>query len=143
LRSPVRSFPRPVSPFGSEIPWASPRASHPAVASGACQGREQASDTSLSLTATQPKRPRVAPRITSVYVNAGAYHLPVAGATHLDSDKPGSGSRFSAYRFHEDDPIPFRAGLRLVWRNGEELGGHRFGNPMPTTLTSYARAYEW
>jgi hypothetical protein len=77
------------------------------------------------------------------YFNAGAYHLPVAGLTHLDPDRPGSPYRFSAYRFHEDDPIPFRAGLRLVWRNGEELGGHRFGDPMPTTLTSYAWAYEW
>ena len=33
--------------------------------------------------------------------------------------------------------------LARVWRNGEELGGHRFGDPKPTTLTSYAWAYEW
>jgi hypothetical protein len=79
----------------------------------------------------------------SYYFNAGLYHLPVAGLTHLDSDKPGSLYRFSAYRFHEDDPIPFQHGLRLVWRNGEELGAHRFGNPQPTSITSYVWVYEW
>jgi len=77
------------------------------------------------------------------YFNAGLYHLPLAGLTHLDPDKPGSLFRFSAYRFHEDDPIPFQHGLRLVWRNGEELRGHRFGDPKPTTLTSYVWVYEW
>ena len=77
------------------------------------------------------------------YFNAGLYHLPLAGVTHLDPDKAGSLFRFSAYRFHEDDPIPFQNGLRLVWRNGEELRGHRFGDPKPTTLTSYAWVYEW
>jgi hypothetical protein len=77
------------------------------------------------------------------YFNAGLYHLPLAGLTHLDADKAGSLFRFSAYRFHEEDPIPFQSGLRLVWRNGEELRGHRFGDPRPTTLTSYVWAYEW
>jgi hypothetical protein len=77
------------------------------------------------------------------YFNAGTYHLPIAGVTHLDPDRPGSSFRFSAYRFHEDDPVPFWRGLRLTWRNGEEIGGHRFGDPKPTTFTSYAWAYEW
>jgi hypothetical protein len=77
------------------------------------------------------------------YFNAGPYHLPVAGLTHLDADQPGSQFRFSAYRFHDDDPIPFQDGLRLVWRNGEELRGHRFGDPKPSTLTSYVWTYEW
>jgi hypothetical protein len=77
------------------------------------------------------------------YFNGGLYHNPVAGLTHADPDRPGSSFRFSAYRFHEDDPIPFRDGLRLVWRNGEELAGHRFGDPKATTLTSYVWAYEW
>lgn len=58
----------------------------------------------------------------------------VSWATHLAPDRPGSSFRFAAYHFHEDDPIPFPAGLRLVWRNGEEPGGHRFGDPQPTTL---------
>jgi hypothetical protein len=77
------------------------------------------------------------------YFNGGPYHNPVAGLTHCDPDKPGSAYRFSAYRFHEDDPIPFHEGLRLVWRNGEELAGHRFGDPKSTMLTSYVWAYEW
>ena len=77
------------------------------------------------------------------YFNAGLYHLPVAGLTHIDPDRAGSPFRFSAYRFHEDDPVPFQDGLRLVWRNGEELGGHKFGDPKPTTLTSYVWDYEW
>lgn len=77
------------------------------------------------------------------YFNAGLYHNPVAGLTHVDPDRPGSSFRFSAYRFHEDDPIPFQDGLRLVWRVGEELDGHRFGDPKKTTLTSYVWAYVW
>jgi hypothetical protein len=77
------------------------------------------------------------------YFNAGLYHLPLAGLTHIDPDRPGSLFRFSAYRFHQDDPIPFQQGLRLVWRNGEELEGHRFGDPKATTFTSYVWAYEW
>jgi hypothetical protein len=31
----------------------------------------------------------------------------------------------------------------LVWWNGEDLGGHMFGDTKPTTLTSYVWAYEW
>jgi hypothetical protein len=77
------------------------------------------------------------------YFNAGPYHLPIAGLTHMDPDRPGSLFRFSAYRFHEDDPLPFQNGMRLVWRNGEELGGKRFGDPKPSTFTSYVWAYEW
>jgi Protein of unknown function (DUF2961) len=77
------------------------------------------------------------------YFNAGPYHLPLSGLTHMDPDKNGSLFRFSAYRFHEDDPIPFQTGLRLVWRNGEELRGHRFGDPKPTAVTSYVWVYEW
>ena len=77
------------------------------------------------------------------YFNAGLYHNPVAGLTHGDPDRPGSPFRFSAYRFHEDDPVPFQDGLRLVWRNGEEIDGHTFGDPRPTTFTSYVWTYEW
>ena len=77
------------------------------------------------------------------YFNAGRYHLPLAGLTHRDGDGAGSLFRFSAYRFHEDDPVPFQRGLRLVWRNGEELRGHRFGDPKPTQVNSYVWVYEW
>jgi hypothetical protein len=65
------------------------------------------------------------------------------GDTRIRVYVDGEPLRFAAYRVHEDDPIPFRSGLRLVWRNGKELRGHRFGDPKATTLTSYAWAYEW
>ena len=42
LRSPVRSPPCPVTTFGSQFPWALPRASHLTVASDACRGWRQA-----------------------------------------------------------------------------------------------------
>jgi hypothetical protein len=31
-------------------------------------------------------------------------------------------SQWSAYRFHEMDPLRFNNGFRLVWRNGDVLG---------------------
>lgn len=74
---------------------------------------------------------------------SGPFHLPMAGVTRIDPDQPGSRFRFTAYRLHEEDPIPFTGGLRLLWRNGEERNGHRFGIPQPTMLTTYAWTYEW
>jgi hypothetical protein len=68
---------------------------------------------------------------------AGPSRLPLAGITRRTP------SRFAAHRLHEADPIPFAGGLRLVWRNGEERHGHRYGDPQPTTLTAYVWTYEW
>ena len=45
LHSPVRTFPGPVCPDGSDAPWPSPLASHPTVASDARRGWEPALDT--------------------------------------------------------------------------------------------------
>jgi hypothetical protein len=45
LRSPFPAFPLPVTDGWNISPWASSRASHPAVASDACQERERASST--------------------------------------------------------------------------------------------------
>lgn len=76
------------------------------------------------------------------YFNRGLYHLPQAGLTHKN---PADGS-FSAYRFHEEDPIVFPHGIRLACRCGEERGGKIFGGPgapHPTTYTAYTWAYEW
>ncbi len=74
------------------------------------------------------------------YFNRGAYHFPVAGLTHLDTKS----NTFSAYRFHEQDPILFTRGMRLDWRNGEAgTDGKPFGDPQPSTITSYAWVYEW
>ena len=76
------------------------------------------------------------------YFNRGLYHLPSAGLTHKEVHRRG-GSRFSAYRFHEDDPVVFQKGFRLAWRNGEERNGKDFAPPHKSTVTSYVWLYEW
>ena len=73
------------------------------------------------------------------YFDRGRYHTPISGLTHFD---PKDHS-FSAYRFHDDDPIFFQKGLRLTCRCGEKAGNHTFGNPKATTYTTYAWLYEW
>lgn len=58
-----------------------------------------------------------------------------------------SGVCFSAYRFHDDDPVFFQKGLRLTCRCGEKAGDKVFGgdpgDPKPTTFTTYTWIYEW
>ena len=78
------------------------------------------------------------------YFNRGLYHLPLAGLTHKNQDPHGL-CTFSAYRFHDEDPIFFQKGLRLAWRNGEEKDGKFFGDapPKPSHVISYAWIYEW
>ena len=76
------------------------------------------------------------------YFNRGMYHLPLAGLTHKEQDTDGT-CRFSAYRFHEDDPIIFQKGFRLAWRNGEEKDGKPYGSPQQSRATSYVWLYEW
>ncbi len=73
------------------------------------------------------------------YFNKGKYYTPVAGLTHLDKKN----SSFSAYRFHEDDPVFFAKGIRLTLRCGEEIDDKVFHNPQETTYTTYVWAYEW
>ncbi len=73
------------------------------------------------------------------YFNRGRYYTPVAGLTHKDD----SDHSFSAYRFHEDDPIFFEKGLRLTCRCGEEIDGKVFHNPKKTTYSTYTWIYEW
>ena len=76
------------------------------------------------------------------YFNRGLYHLRQAGLTHRDEDDHS----FSAYRFHDLDPIFFSDGLRLSCRCGEERGGKIFGptgKPQLTTYTTYSWVYEW
>jgi hypothetical protein len=75
------------------------------------------------------------------YFNRGKYYTPVAGLTHLVPN-----SEFSAYRFHETDPLYFENGLRLTIRAGEEFNGKVFGpkaGPQETEFTTYAWVYEW
>ncbi len=73
------------------------------------------------------------------YFNRGRYATDVAGLTHLDKQD----ASFSAYRFHDEDPLFFRRGLRLTCRCGEELGGRVFHDPSPTTYTTYTWLYQW
>jgi hypothetical protein len=76
------------------------------------------------------------------YFNRGPYHTPVAGVTHLGAE---TGS-FSGYRFHEDDPILFQRGLRLLWRNGETqfwAQDEVIGNPGDCVVSSYVWVYQW
>ncbi|HXJ91690.1 MAG TPA: DUF2961 domain-containing protein [Terriglobia bacterium] len=78
------------------------------------------------------------------YFNRGMYHLPLAGLTHKAQDAQGNCS-FSAYRFHEEDPIFFQNGFRLLWRNGEKKDGKVYGDapPQQSRVTSYVWIYEW
>jgi hypothetical protein len=74
------------------------------------------------------------------YFNRGLYHTPVAGLTHFNSQE----NEFSAYRFHEDDPVFFQNGLRLTCRCGEKIGDMVFHEP-PTTANynTYVWLYQW
>jgi hypothetical protein len=73
------------------------------------------------------------------YFNKGRYYTPIAGLTHLDKQD----NSFSAYRFHEDDPIFFQNGLRLTCRCGETLNGETLHDPPPTQYTTYVWLYRW
>ena len=79
------------------------------------------------------------------YFNRGLYHNEVAGLTHLNKEH----KTFSAYRFHEEDPVFFKKGLRLTLRCGEQMPKSRLKpkaetwKAPPTTYTTYVWIYEW
>jgi hypothetical protein len=76
------------------------------------------------------------------YFNRGLYHLDQAGLTHKNEGEHS----FSAYRFHDCDPIVFSDGIRLSCRCGEKSGNVVFGttrHPELTTYTTYVWTYEW
>jgi len=81
------------------------------------------------------------------FFNRGMYHNEVAGLTHMSKENHS----FSAYRFHEEDPIFFKKGLRLTLRCGEQIGnqavsakkGTQTWKAPPTTYTTYVWIYEW
>jgi hypothetical protein len=52
------------------------------------------------------------------------------------SDFNAAESEFSAYRFHEDDPVFFHNGLRLTCRCGETLDGKMLHDPPQTRYTN-------
>lgn len=73
------------------------------------------------------------------YFNRGRYANGLAGLTHLDAKK----NQFSAYRFHDEDPVFFQKGFRLTCRCGEQVDGRPAGNPPNTRYTTYAWVYQW
>jgi Protein of unknown function (DUF2961) len=73
------------------------------------------------------------------YFNKGHYTTPVAGLTHFDKDQNES----SAYRFHDDDPVFFKNGLRLTCRCGEELDGKMLHDCPAANYTTYIWLYQW
>ena len=73
------------------------------------------------------------------YFQRGRYANDLAGLTHLDKEK----MTFSAYRFHDEDPIFFKDSLRLTCRCGELLGDEKLHDPPPTAFTTYVWYYTW
>lgn len=77
------------------------------------------------------------------YFDSGRYHGDTAGLTHFDK----AAGRFSAYRFHDADPLVFDRGLRLTCRCGETehgtLEGKAYLSPPRTRYTTYVWAYRW
>ena len=73
------------------------------------------------------------------YFQKGRYAHDLAGLTHLDNKT----NTFSAYRFHDEDPVFFQKGLRLTCRCGEMLGDEKLHDPPPTEFTVYTWVYTW
>jgi hypothetical protein len=78
------------------------------------------------------------------YFDTGIFHADMAGLTHFDK----KAFRFSAYRFHDEDPVVFQNGLRLTCRCGETEHGDAAGrkaylNPTKTRYTTYVWLYQW
>lgn len=78
------------------------------------------------------------------YFDTGKFHADIAGLTHFDR----KAKSFSAYRFHDDDPVFFTDGLRLTCRCGETEHGDTDGkkgylNPPKTRYTTYTWVYQW
>ncbi len=67
------------------------------------------------------------------------YYGAVAGLTHIDKDA----NTFSAYRFHDDDPVFFHKGFRLTCRCGEERDGKVFHEPSEARYWTYVWLYQW
>jgi hypothetical protein len=79
------------------------------------------------------------------YFDTGRFYSDISGLTHFDTEA----SRFSAYRFHDDDPLFFQNGLRLTCRCGESEHGtldYNLGDlelPPKTRYTTYVWIYQW
>eukprot|EP00937_MAST-01D_sp_MAST-1D-sp2_P005861 g5861.t1 len=89
---------------------------------------------------------------SSFYFHSGAFQLPSSGVTHMcspagvyphppcASGSPTGMSEFSAYRFHDKDPLFFENGTKLQMRNGDQgLPIHGSGLPKGYTGKCYNR----
>jgi len=78
------------------------------------------------------------------YFDTGRYYTDTAGLTHINQAE----KTFSAYRFHDDDPLFFSKGMRLTCRNGETPDGGKegplaWGSPQQVCYTTYTWVYQW
>jgi hypothetical protein len=78
------------------------------------------------------------------YFDTGRFYADISGLTHFNRET----SSFSAYRFHDEDPLFFKNGLRLTCRNGETAHGTTQGPvayklPPKTWYTAYTWIYQW
>lgn len=78
------------------------------------------------------------------YFDTGKFYSDIAGLTHFDKENKS----FSAYRFHDNDPVFFQSGLRLTCRCGETEHGKPdektgYLNPSRTHYTTYTWVYQW
>lgn len=90
---------------------------------------------------------------SAFYFDAGPFQQPVSGVTHLNISN--SSSEWSAYRFHDVDPLIFDDGARLSWRHGDTFdkatghkcglfqGGDMIGQLGPANVSTMAWWYEW
>jgi len=78
------------------------------------------------------------------YFDTGKYYADIAGLTHFCKES----NRFSAYRFHDEDPVLFQNGLRLTCRCGETEHGtavekEGYLKPARTSYSTYTWFYHW
>jgi len=78
------------------------------------------------------------------YFDTGTFHADIAGLTHFNKESKS----FSAYRFHDEDPVLFQGGLRLTCRCGETEHGKpaekaAYLDPAKTRYTTYVWLYQW
>jgi hypothetical protein len=78
------------------------------------------------------------------YFDTGRFYADIAGLTHFSKEN----SSFSAYRFHDEDPVLFQDGLRLTCRCGEtehgkEVEQEGYLKPAKTRYSTYTWVYQW
>ena len=67
------------------------------------------------------------------------YYGSMAGVTYLNK----ANAAFSAYRFHDTDPVFFSHGFRLTLRDGDRAGNVVINNPQATEYRTYTWLYQW